>query len=135
MESLDQFIASQDLQFTCEPAKNNPNMQGDMPQGTNHWLCTILNTEEDYRMVVPFSQGPAISKPPSLADVLDCLASDAAGYENAQSFEDWAGEYGYDTDSRKAYRIYETVKEQALELQAVLGGEAYEQLLWNTERQ
>ena len=47
--------------------------------------------------------------PPDLASVLSCLASAAAGYNNARKFEDWASEYGYDTDSRKAERIYRQV--------------------------
>jgi len=72
---------------------------------------------------------------PELADVLDCLASDASGFDNSRSFEEWAGEYGYDTDSRKAEKTYLTVKNQALELKSFLGREAYETLLWNVERE
>lgn len=72
---------------------------------------------------------------PELVDVLDCLASDAGGYENARGFEDWASEYGYDTDSRKAYATFETVEEQAKELHRLLGTGAFNQLLWEVERQ
>ena len=72
---------------------------------------------------------------PELADVLDCLASDAAGYENARHFEDWAAEYGYDQDSRKGYAIFETVEKQAKDLQRLLGTEAFNKLLWEVERQ
>jgi len=71
---------------------------------------------------------------PDAAHVLDCLASDASSYENAQSFEDWASEFGYDTDSRKAERIYRIVKRQAEQLKRTLGDEAYQELLWNTKR-
>jgi hypothetical protein len=78
--------------------------------------------------------GPALIGTPKLADVLDCLASDAAGFENAQSFEDWAAEYGYDTDSRKAEKVYRTVERQAKQLRRVLGDEGYNALLWDIER-
>ena len=73
--------------------------------------------------------------PPTLDEVLDCLAVDAAGIENATCFEDWAEDLGYDTDSRKAERAYNTVKEQAKKLRSLLGKEAYEELLWEVERE
>jgi hypothetical protein len=46
-------------------------------------------------MTVYFSQGPAISREPTIEDVLDCLVLDASG---ADSFEDWCAEFGYDTE-------------------------------------
>lgn len=49
---------------------------------------------------------------PDLPGVLECLSLDWSGVEG-QTFEDWASEYGYDTDSRKAERTYRTVLEQA----------------------
>lgn len=89
-------------------------------------------------MTVPFSQGPAICEEPTAADVLDCLASDASGYENAsgllRSFEGWAREYGYDPDSRKAERTFKTVQKQSQQLAVVLGTDAYNTLLWNVDR-
>lgn len=74
-----------------------------------------------------------IAPVPELADVLDNLASDAAGYENARSFEDWASDYGYDTDSRKAERIYSEIKKQVSELRRLLGAD-YEKVLFEIER-
>ena len=71
---------------------------------------------------------------PELEDLLDCLASDASGIENSPDFEDWCGEYGYDTDSRKAEKIFKTVEHQARRLKQFLGDDLYEALLWNTER-
>lgn len=55
-----------------------------------------------------FKNGPFKGKPtkPNPAEVLACHCRD---YRDAkgESFDDWAGNYGYDTDSRKAFRIYE----------------------------
>jgi len=42
---------------------------------------------------------------PTAAGVLYCLLSDAEAVD--QSFTDWAGDLGYDTDSRKALETYE----------------------------
>jgi hypothetical protein len=43
---------------------------------------------------------------PQLANVLHSLMLDGEAFFNAQSFEDWAGEFGYDQDSRKAEATY-----------------------------
>ena len=34
------------------------------------------------------------------------MLRDGEAFFNAQSFEDWASEYGYDSDSRKAEAVY-----------------------------
>jgi len=54
---------------------------------------------------VDFYQGSAHTKPPTVADVLYCILSDASARHHG-SFEDWAQEYGFDEDSRKAEQIY-----------------------------
>lgn len=57
---------------------------------------------------------------PKAADVLCSLALDA-GVLDYRSFEDWALEYGYEPDSRKAETIYRACMEIALQLRAGLG--------------
>ncbi len=42
---------------------------------------------------------------PTAASVLCCLVSDAMGVEG-RTFEEWASDYGYDTDSRRAEFTY-----------------------------
>lgn len=125
------FVAKSAIRFAAALTDSNPNM-ADMPAGSTHWRCMLRRGKR--RITVYFSQGPAISREPTAEDVLDCLASDAAGVENARSFEDWCGEYGYDTDSRKAERIYNVVRRQADALRRLLGDDLYNTLLWDTER-
>jgi hypothetical protein len=60
---------------------------------------------------------------PGAADVLDSMLSDASSYENARDFADWCGEYGYDTDSRRAERTYNAVAEQTKQVRAFLGAD------------
>jgi len=43
---------------------------------------------------------------PELADVIAALIMDGSADFDAQSFEDWASNYGYDTDSRTAEKMY-----------------------------
>jgi hypothetical protein len=130
--TLRQFIVSNGLRMTCDWANENPNMNG-MPAGSSHWKCLIRCGKR--QMTVFFSMGPAHSREPELADVLDCLASDAASIENAPNFEDWASELGYDTDSRKAEKTFKVCQKQAEKLRQLLyTDEAYRNLLFNTER-
>lgn len=42
---------------------------------------------------------------PTLADIMQSLMLDAMAGQ--YKFEEWASEYGYDEDSRKAFKIYE----------------------------
>ena len=71
---------------------------------------------------------------PDISTVLDCLVSDSSGYDNSRCFEDWAGDYGYDTDSRKAETLYQQIREQRNRLENFLGREAYQDLLYKVER-
>ena len=128
------FIAKHKILMTANRVKTNPNMS-DMGKDARHWRCTFHATETANKLVIPFSQGSAHKAEPTAADVLDCLASDAASIENAKGFEDWASDFGYDTDSRKAEKTYNACKSQAEDLAAYLGDEAYQELLWNTERE
>lgn len=75
---------------------------------------------------VKFSQGPGHKKPPTMADVLSCLLSDASSAD--QPFEDWAAYFGYDADSRKAEGIYKECLATHHNLKKYLG-ERYEQAL------
>lgn len=99
----------------------------------DHWRVTLKRHNPRRQITVYFSMGPALACEPQADDVLDSLASDAAGFENARDFEDWAAEYGYDTDSREAERTYRIIERQASRLQRFMGDE-YETLLWDTER-
>ncbi len=105
----------------------------DMPSGSTHYRCTFRMGRR--QMTVPFSQGPALLSEPTAVDVLDCLISAASGYINASNFEDWASEYGYDSDSRTAERVFRTVSTHTGKLQRFIrDAQAFDDLLYKTER-
>lgn len=64
---------------------------------------------------------------PDACDVLHSLALDADVIDCA-GFEDWASNFGYDTDSRKAEAVYRECLEQALKLRAALGEDGLRKL-------
>lgn len=137
MATLAEFIQEHGIERAAvEPAAANPNMTGEDSADMNHWTVTLFDGERRSNMTIPFSMGSGHNgAEPELADVLDCLASDAAGYENSgASFEEWAGEYGYDTDSRRAEATFRAIAGQSEQLAAFLGQDAYKALLWEVER-
>ena len=132
--TLDQFITDNRLVMETEKTFHNPNMNTKGSEMT-HWIVKIhIKWNRHASMSLTFSQGLAHTEPPKLADVLDCIASDASCIENAATFEDFAGDLGYDEDSREAERTYNACKAQTEQLVELLDHEAYSTLLWDTER-
>ena len=121
--TITQFLAGNRITASVEWAEDNPQM-ADMPYGSNHWRVTFRMGRK--RMTTPFSQGPAIQKEPTAADVFNCLLSDASYGD--QSFDDFCGDMGYDTDSRNAERIHKNVTRMTRKLRQFLGG-AYDAAL------
>lgn len=72
--------------------------------------------------------------PPTLGDIIDCLASDSCGIANARDFEEWASEYGYDTDSRKAYDTFKVCATQSHLFEHLIGQDIFEELLYEVDR-
>ena len=134
----EKFCATHNITLDYEMTDHNPNM-GDPNWPAHHYKVTLKRdkTIEGERvrrqLTTYFSMGYGISHEPYAHDVIDCLASDAAGWHNARDFNDWCGDYGYDTDSIRALRTYETLQKQAKHLQRFMG-DLYDDLLWNTER-
>lgn len=61
--------------------------------------------------------------PPPVADVLSCLLLDFSAINSL--FEEWCAEYGYDTDSRKAEKLYNQCRENAIKVMRLLGADFY----------
>ena len=61
-----------------------------------------------------------IANIPTLDDVMYCLVLDA-GVLDYSCFEDWANDYGYDTDSRSAEKVYRECLAIGLKLKNGIG--------------
>jgi hypothetical protein len=131
MRTIRDFVTQNGITIKVERADSNKNAPD--WKDANHYKVTLKMAGK--QLTTYFSQGYGINGEPKASSVLDCLASDAAGYENARDFEDWASEYGYDTDSRKAEKMYKVIGKQADKLKLFLGENLYDSLLWNTERE
>lgn len=128
--TLEAFIATHGITAAfIEPADDNPQMTDD--QDMDHWRVTLYCEERRTNLIVPFSMGKGHNgAQPTVEEVLDCMASDAQGFEEVQTFEEWADNYGYDSDSRKAKATFDNIERQSAELRSFLGEDAYQNLLF-----
>lgn len=113
---------------TAVSADTNPNMT-DMPAGSSHWRVTLHR--KGRQVTVPYSMGPAHSHEPIAEEVLECLLSDyiVSNY----GFERWCDDFGLDTDSRKAERIFNTCLRQSAKLEMFFGTDL-DAYVYDTER-
>jgi len=65
--------------------------------------------------------------PPTLREFLYCVVADASVLDSG-GFEDWAREFGYDTDSRSAEATYRACLEQSLAFRALIGDDGLRSL-------
>lgn len=89
------------------------------------YRCTLTYQGRKYSF--DFWQGRGITHAPTVEGVLDCLLSDASLGEN--TFEDFCGELGYDTDSRKAYAQWKAICNVTKRMKQLLADE-YETFLY-----
>jgi hypothetical protein len=85
----------------------------------NVWSATLRTDGRQF--TVTYRTGLGIKGTPTAEDILSAVLSDAGTAVYTDSFEDWADNLGYDTDSRKAERIYRTVIRQTASLKRLLG--------------
>lgn len=95
-----------------------PDYQRDEDGWENHAYTVRLRCDGRY-MDTEWHQGLGITDDPTAESVLENLLGslNATDY----SFEEWAADYGYDEDSRKAERIYNAVVEESKRLRRLLG--------------
>jgi hypothetical protein len=75
------------------------------------YVITLTNRDGD-TVEVPWRQGLAVDNTPVATDVLWALGRECATFDQAPSFDEYADEFGYDTDSRRAYAEFEAVRAQ-----------------------
>jgi hypothetical protein len=126
-KTIKQFIKENNLTMKSEYADINPNMPDS--NNMNHSKVTIkrkfklngnhLDTRYGFKqMTLYFSQGYGIQGEPTLESVLNCLISDSTCGE---TFEEFCDNLGYDNDSRKAEKTFNTILKQTSKLKKLLG--------------
>lgn len=107
-------------------------------EGASHWHVTITREGARTRVSVPFHMGVAHDGPPTLGDVLDSLASEAAGYDDCnRDYWTWCRHHGlepYDGDRLAETAAFGAVARQSTALLELFGEELYDTLLRGTRR-
>lgn len=86
----------------------------------NAWRFTFEPAQKPSKVSIalPFKTGTGIKETPKACEVLASAARDALSV--CVPFEEWADEFGYDSDSRKAEAIYKECVSLYLELGKLL---------------
>ncbi len=89
-----------------------------MPAGSSAWHVVLRYRGRSYTVPM-FSTGPGWDREPTTADVVESVLSSQGADE--QSFEEWCGDFGYDTDSRKALATFKACRVEARAVRRLLG--------------
>lgn len=117
-ESFAGFVKRNRITMTVESVDSNPNMEDSASM--DHWKCVLKCGRKRYTLT--FSKGFGHhGANPTATEVLECLRSDST--DDFSSFDNWASDYGCDTDSRRALKTYQATKRQAAKLRQFLGAE------------
>ncbi len=138
-QTIAAFVAKHGITHTTKSAvKTLADMEDKWKSRAGRFTVTLKLGKK--RMAVTYYTGNRTE--PELTNVLDCLASDSAGWENAGTFEEWADEYGVDTSDdgklgayREAQKTFKAVERAAGRLSTFLGEDVYRELLWETGRE
>lgn len=89
------------------------------------YTLRLHNPTTGNSMTTPWGQGLGITSAPTerVDYIADSLISDTWSYQQARGFEDWANEFGLDTDSRKAEAMYKAVGAMVNDVVAFFGGQ------------
>lgn len=109
-----------------------PKAWGLVPQNGRFSISQLQALNDTLRSGYRYRIETTVRKPtnqripePAADDLLYCLFSDADALN--YTFDEWADNYGYDTDSRKAEAIYNACRQVGLDLLRVLGPAGFEQ--------
>lgn len=121
--TLTEFIARQGITIKSRriSADDHPHLSDDWPDDARHFRVKLKNKALGTSMTTYFSQGAAWDTPPTTENVLGCLLDDVR--TAVEPFSDWADNFGYDTDSRRAHKTWKAVRRQTRKLTAFLGNQ------------
>lgn len=98
-------------------------------QNFNNHMITVTNTETGEKARFEFWASiahPVLTKEYDILNAFYCFVSDAVS--GSESFDYFCSEFGYNTDSRSAEKIYRKCKKQLEKLNKIYNGDLYELL-------
>jgi hypothetical protein len=98
----------------------------------NQWKVVLRNNKTGKQYTFPMFTGDAFGEP-TITDALNCIVVDAQCWFNANSFQDFCEEFGYDSDSISHRKIYDACGKAYENLMRVFGYKDTKALLFDTE--
>ena len=123
-KTIKEFAEENNITLEYRQIKKRPDNNNEWANGSKHFKCTLCY--ECRNIEIYYSQGGGIKDDPRIEDLLNCIISDNT--DNFSSFEEFASEFGYDEDSRKAEKIYNACVEETKNAKWLLGS-LYNELL------
>lgn len=124
------FIQENNIKIESEWVENNPHMENS--QNMNNYKVTLRFNKR--QLTTYFSMGMALTGEPTAHEVVDCLAMDSYTYINEEDFKEFCSNFGYNEDSRKDYKLYNSIISQSKKLEKFLGKELFLSLVNDYER-
>lgn len=133
MQKLAKFLTDSELGMRCREVDRSAcrTLPVTSAWAAKQYRCELHGTNGDRPITTIIGSD---NGPPELLEVVDEVAAEAAVVDATGCFEAWAAEMGFDSDSRRAERVYRAWRRKAIGLRKLLGDEQYQQLLWRTER-
>lgn len=96
-------------------------------ENRNNHLVTVTNTDNKQRCTFEFWASiarPVLNREYDILNAFYCFVSDSISGD--MSFDDFCGEFGYDTDSRTAEKTWKACKRSAEKLNRIYDGDIYD---------
>ena len=108
------ILEAMGVSFDFASILERPDGLGEWSKDSSHWRVTIKRGNEV--MTTHYSQGSAFeARTPGDTDVFGSLLMDTSDIEGSD-FEEWAENLGFDTDSRKAEKMFQACQKTLTEL-------------------
>ena len=117
-----EWMSRHGITMTSERADSNPNLfdpESDWANHASHWKVVFRRGRKTFTL--HYSMGSAHTGSPAAPSVLDSVRSDTGSFEEGGTFEDWARNFGFDADSRRAEAAWRHVKDEVARLKRFLG--------------
>lgn len=117
-----------EMQTTRIPCRSDCGAD-DWDRNASHWHIVLRRVGHGIKapIVVEYSMGSAHKGAPNIADVLRSLHSDSRMTEG-QTFESWAQDLGFDTDSRRAETMFRECVKLNSEMRSMFTSEELDNL-------
>lgn len=125
--NVSDFIEKHGLYLVCEE-DHDFEPEDEWQKDASHWIVKLKSTVHKGKFKTHYHMGSAHTGEPEIEGFLESIAMDINYPHWGYEFEEFCGNCGYDEDSRKAHKIWDTCCEHQRRLVKFLGPAAVDDL-------